>query len=269
MSGHLKERAKNIRKNILQAGSQSASAHFGGSLSCVDILAYLYGQKMSYDCKNPDKPERDRFILSKGHCALALYATLCEFGFISEEELMSFNKNGGDFPSHCVQNRKKGIELSSGSLGMGLSFGIGQALALQEKGIKNIVYVLVGNGEANEGSVWESLMFAGHKKIDNICFVFDDNKAQNDGDSRAVMPVYDWAKKLEAFGCKSVEVDGHNFQELEKAFYTEHHNMPLAVVAHTIKGKGVSFMEENAATWHHSGLTQEQYTDALAEIEKG
>ncbi len=268
MDIRLQERAKNIRKNILQAGNQSSSAHFGGALSCVDILTYLYGKKMSYDVQLPGKPDRDRFILSKGHCALALYAALCEFGFISEEELMSFNKNDGDFPSHCVKNIKKGVELSSGSLGMGLSFGIGQAIALQEKGLKNKIYVLVGNGEANEGSVWESLMFAGHKGIDNICFIIDANRLQNDGDSLAVMPVFNWVEKLTAFGCEAIEIDGHDFDEMEKAFNTEHKDKPLAIVAHTIKGKGVSFME-NAGDWHHSGMTQEQYEAAIDGIEEG
>lgn len=254
----LKIHARHIRRNIIKAGYAGKHAHFGGSLSCADILAFLYARQMRLSAEG-----RDKFLLSKGHCALALYATLCEAGFITEEQLLSMNSNGGDFPSHCVWNPKFGIELSSGSLGLGLSFGIGKALALQDR---TKVYVLAGNGELNEGSVWEAAMFAGCRTLNNLCLIVDDNKMQNDGASENILPVSDWAERLRAFGWHTAEADGHDFASLEAAFAAEPVGRPLAIIAHTVKGKGVSFME-NAAEWHHHGLTQEEYETALAELE--
>lgn len=258
----LEEHARNIRLNILDAGYKAGAMHFGGSLSVADILSYLYGEKMRYDAANPTWEGRDRFILSKGHCGLALYAALCEFGFMTHDQLMSVDDNGGLFPSHCVQNLRHGIELSSGSLGLGLSFGIGLALALKDG---QGVFVVAGNGEANEGSFWEAAMFAGHKKVPNLHLVIDDNKMQLDGKSSSVMPVANWAEKLRAFGWTAVEADGHDFASLRAAFGTPHADGPFAVVAHTTKGKGVPFME-NAPEWHHGKMTEEQYKAALAEI---
>ena len=258
------EIAIRIRKNIIEAGWASGvrGGHFGGSLSVVDILTVLYKTILKYDVKNPLKTDRDRFILSKGHCAQALYAALHEFGFISKEQLLSFNADNGDFPSHCVLNPQYGIELSSGSLGIGLSFAIGQALALNQQ-IKH--YVLVGNGELNEGSVWEAIMFAGHKNIDSICLILDDNGMQLDGFSNTILPISNWKEKFSAFLWDVVEIDGHNFNEIEKALTTIHTGRPLAIIAHTVKGKGISFMENNPQ-WHHHSLNQEQYNQALIEL---
>lgn len=257
----LNEHAQNIRRNIIDAGHKAGAMHFGGSLSMADILACLYGEVMKYDVSNPKCFERDRFILSKGHCGLALYAALCEFGFITHEQLMSVDDNGGDFPSHAVRNVKCGIEVSSGSLGLGTSFAIGQALAL-----KNIarVFVLVGNGEINEGSFWEAAMFAGAHGVENLCVTVDDNAMQLDGFSADVMPVSDWGVKLQAFGWTVVEADGHDFDSLRSAYATSHEGYPLAVIAHTVKGKGVSFME-NVPEWHHNKMTEEQYHTACIE----
>lgn len=262
----LRNRAKNIRKNILDAGFACGvkGGHFGGSLSIADIMAVLYGKIMRYDINNPSDENRDRFILSKGHCAQALYATLCEFGFITREQLLSFNANGGDFPSHCVRKPALGIELSSGSLGLGLSFAIGQALGSNGK---IDLYVMVGNGEMNEGSFWEAAMFAGHKKISSVCAIIDDNQMQLDGHSGDIMPVSDWGNKLKAFGWTVAEIDGHDLDAIENAFKTERNGKPLAIVAHTVKGKGVSFMEGNPE-WHHNKLTDEQYVLACEELEK-
>ena len=261
----LEEHACNIRRNVLDAGFKAGAMHFGGSLSVADILSYLYGEEMHCNASNPAWEGRDRFIMSKGHCGLALYAALCEFGFMTHDQLMSVDDNGGMFPSHCVQNLQYGIELSSGSLGLGLSFGIGQALALKDG---QRVFVVVGNGEANEGSFWEAAMFAGHKKVTNMRLVLDDNKMQLDGDSLSIMPVTNWAEKLRAFGWDAVEADGHDFMSLHEAFQTSSTGRPLAVVAHTTKGKGVSFME-GAPEWHHGRMTEEQYHAALAEIGGG
>lgn len=272
MNQQLIEHARDIRRNILEAGYKAGAMHFGGSLSMVDAMAYLYGEAMRYDVGNPEWPERDRFIQSKGHCGLALYGTLCEYGFITREQLMSIDDNGGDFPSHAVRNVKYGIEVSSGSLGLGTSFAIGQALALSS-GLRvpgsevrvPQIYVLVGNGEINEGCFWEAAMFAGAKKVENLCVTVDDNRMQLDGPSANVMPVDNWGERLAAFGWTVAEADGHDFDSLRSAYNTQRNGKPLAVVAHTVKGKGVSFME-NAAEWHHNKLTEDQYRQALAEV---
>lgn len=256
----LKQRANNIRKHILEAGNQSASAHYGGSLSCADILTYVFSIM-----KNNDNTNRDRFILSKGHCALALYATLFEYGFITKEELLSFNANNSLFPSHCVKNIEKGIELSSGSLGMGLSFAIGQAIALKRKNINNKIFVLTGNGEANEGEFWEAVMFAGHKNIDNLILILDNNNLQNDGRSKDVLNITKWKEKFEAFNWNTVEIDGNNMEEIVNAF-ENNKKYPLVIISNTIKGKGISFME-NVPKWHHNSLTEEEYNQAMKELE--
>lgn len=252
-------RARNIRRNILDAGYRAGAMHFGGSLSMVDVMTYLYGEEMRYDAKNPEWTERDRFIQSKGHCGLALYGTLCEFGFITHEQLMTIDDNGGDFPSHAVRNVKYGIEVSSGSLGLGTSFALGQALSLSSR-----IFVLVGNGEINEGCFWEAAMFAGAKKVENLCVTVDDNQMQLDGPSMDVLPVANWGERLAAFGWTVAEADGHDFDSLRAAYKTPRNGRPLAVIAHTVKGKGVSFME-NAPEWHHNKMTDEQYQLALNE----
>ncbi len=253
-------RAKNIRKNIIEAGFRSKSAHYGGSLSCVELLTYVFSV-----LKKENNEKRDRFILSKGHCALALYGALAEFNYLSKEELLTFNANGGDFPSHCVKNLDKNIELSSGSLGMGLGYAIGQAIALKNKGINNKIYVLSGNGETNEGSFWESVMFIGAKKLDNIVLILDNNKMQLDGFSKDILNLQNWKDKFVSFGFETIEINGHNFDEIIKAFSTKT-DKPLVIIADTVKGKGISFME-NKPKWHHSSITEEEYNQALKELE--
>ena len=255
--------AKNIRKSIIEIGHACSAkgGHFGGSLSMADLMTVLYGSVMKFGNQNT-KQERDRFILSKGHCAQALYATLHEFGFIDRIQLLSFNANDGDFPSHCVKKEDFGIELSSGSLGIGLSFAIGQAIELKNKAQ---LYVMVGNGEINEGAFWEAVMFASHKCIDNLCLVIDDNQMQLDGPSVDIMPVTNWSEKLKAFNWTAVETDGHDLGKIENAFRTERQGKPLAIIAHTTKGKGVSFMENNP-DWHHNKISDEQFKQALVEL---
>lgn len=263
---NLKTRAKYIRKKIISTGHIKGMAHYGGCLSCVDILSVLYGNQMRYDVKNLEENNRDRFILSKGHCALALYSTLCEFGLITEDNLRTFNQNEGDFPTHTVRNLPKGIELSSGSLGMGLSFGIGLALAAKRKKLSNKIYVLIGNGELNEGSVWESIIFAGHNVLDNLVLIIDHNCMQNDGDSESIICLDNCSERIKTFGWNSIDIDGHNIDEIIKAFEFNKEKKPLAIVAHTTKGKGISFME-GVSSWHHSKMDNEQYEQALAELE--
>ncbi|MFR3313010.1 MAG: transketolase [Alphaproteobacteria bacterium] len=255
------QRARNIRKNIILSSAGGITSHFGGSLSGVEVLTYIYS---IMNIKNNE--DRDRFILSKGHCALLLYSTLCEFGYITKDELRTFDQNGSYFSAHCVLNRKAGIELTSGSLGMGLSFALGQALALKRKNLDNKIYVLVGNGEANEGAFWEAVMFAGAKKINNIVLILDNNGMQLDGFSKDILPITSWFSKFVAFGWNSVEINGHDFNEIDKAFRMLSEK-PLAIIANTIKGKGISFMENNP-DWHHSSLSEEEYNQALKELEE-
>lgn len=255
----LEKHSKNIRKMIIKTAKLSPTAHYGGCLSCADIMAYIFSV---LSIKN--EIERDRFILSKGHCALALYAALKEFDYITQDELETFNQNGGDFPSHCVKNLAKGIELSSGSLGMGLSFATGQALALKMRNLSNKIYVLAGNGEANEGSFWESVMYIGAKQINNIILFLDNNKMQNDGFSENVLPVNNWAERFESFGWNAISIDGHDYSQIG-AIENYQNDKPMAVVLNTIKGKGISFMENNDK-WHHSGISDDEYEQALKEL---
>lgn len=262
VNNELKLHARNIRRKIVEAGHKAGAMHFGGALSMVEAITYLYGEEMRYDAKNPEWAERDRFILSKGHCGLALYATLCEFGIITEAQLMTVDSNGGDFPSHPVMNVGLGVESTTGSLGLGTSFAIGQLLALEGS---SRIFVLTGNGEVNEGSFWEAAMFAGARGLDRLCVTIDDNCMQLDGASMDVLPVANWTERLAAFGWAVADAEGHDFDSLRAAYQTPRNGKPLAVVAHTVKGKGVSFME-NAAAWHHNKMTEEQYQQALVDI---
>lgn len=265
----LTRRANNIRKKIVMEGKTGGAAHFGGSLSCADILAVLYGRQMHYDIKNCHQFNRDRFVISKGHCSMALYAALCEYGFIAEDELLSFNHNNGFFPSHAVRNLDKGIELSSGSLGLGLSFALGIATAFKENNSDNKIYVLCGDGELNEGSLWESVMYAAHQNLNNICLIVDVNKCQIDGYCKDIVAIDNYGKKLEAFGWNYIEINGHDISEICKAFDSFNNcERPLAIIAHTVKGKGISFME-NELSWHHAKMSDEQIELALQELEKG
>lgn len=257
----LEDHARNIRTHIIKAGYAGAYAHFGGSLSAVDIMAVLFGTVMNFHPGNKNQKDRDRFILSKGHCALALYAALFEFGFIHEEQLLSFNRNGGDFPTHCVKNSDLGIELSSGSLGLGLSFGIGQALALKDM---SRVFVLAGNGETNEGSFWEAIMLAGSMKLKNICLIVDNNSMQNDGHSDTILSPKYLDGSFRSFGWEEAHIDGHSVSELKETLMRHPAEKPLVIVAHTVKGKGISFME-NHPDWHHNRLSEELYQQAMQE----
>jgi len=261
----------NMRKNLLKMGLNAGAngAHIGGSFSSVEILATLYGVIMNVDSKKPLDQNRDRLILSKGHCAMAHYAALCECGFLTEDELFSFEQNEGILPVHSVMNLEKGIELSSGSLGLGLSFGIGNALAAKRKGQNHRIFVLLGNGECNEGSVWEAIMAAAHFKLGNLTAIIDSNNLQLDGDSSNVMNVPNLPRIFEDFGWTVHEIDGHNVGQLLDTFTNLNHDgRPNVVIANTTKGKGVSFMEDNPI-WHHGRLSQEDYDKALTELEAG
>jgi transketolase len=266
----VKQMSKKMRRKILDISySCNLSAHIGGALSMVDIMATLYGAVLRYDPKKTDWEDRDRFILSKGHGALGLYSALLEAGIISEDIFSTFQTNESDLTAHPVMNIPLGIESSNGSLGHGLSLGIGIALAAKKKNKKYKIYVFLGNGECNEGSVWEAIMSASTLKLDNLIAIVDDNGFQNEIEpSKTIMDSGDIEDKWESFGWKVHSVNGHNISELYNAFVECNvENKPTVIIAHTIKGKGVSFMENNNE-WHHNRLTEANYNQALQEMEE-
>ena len=258
---------KNLTKNILEMALNAGanSSHFGGALSVADIISTLFSYKMKFDYKDPKSEDRDRFILSKGHACLAYYAALCEIGFIKKDDLKTFEKNDSNLLGHPVRNVDLGIEFSNGSLGMGLSLGIGVALSLKKKNKANNVFVIMGDGECNEGSVWEALMAAPNFNLGNLNLIIDRNNFQQTGDNKTIMDLGNLKNKVESFGWNTTEIDGHNINELYNYFKKINNNKPNALIANTIKGKGFSFSENNN-TWHHSVLSKELYDKALSEI---
>lgn len=260
--------ALDIRKRILKMANVSGrSAHIGGSLSMVELLTVLYRDVMNYKFDDPRWEDRDRFILSKGHCVLALYAILTECGAISEEEAQTFLQDGSRLGSHPVMNLDLGIESSTGSLGQGISMAVGTAKAAKLKGKNYQVYVLIGNGECNEGSVWEAVMLAAQWKLDNLTVILDNNGLQSDGKSIDIIELSHIKQKFEAFGFYAVSVDGHDEREILNAFHDKIKQKPKVIIGNTIKGKGVSVMEHNNE-WHHNRLIKEVYDQALAELEE-
>lgn len=264
----IKNHALNMRKTILTMAYEcGTNAHLGGALSAVEMISALYGDIMNAKNLSLSYKERDKFILSKGHGALALYTALAEFGIISKDLLKTFCQDGSELLAHPVMNDKLGIEFSSGSLGQGISLGVGLALAAKKRNNQYRVYVLCGNGECNEGSVCEAVMSAINYKLDNFTIIVDDNKLQGDGESANVLNVsIHYAEMFKSLGCDTVEIDGHNLTEIiEKLKTPIRIDCPRVIVAHTIKGKGISFMENNNK-WHHNRLTKEQYETAMNEI---
>ena len=260
--------SKRMKKNLLDTAlaAGASSSHFGGGLSLIDITATLYGAILKYDPKNPEWSERDRFILSKGHGVLGYYTALVEAGFIPKKDLLSFEKTDSYLLGHSVKNRAKGIEFSNGSLGMGLALGIGVALAGKRRKNAFNIFVVMGDGECNEGSVWEAALAAPQFKLDNLFAIVDRNNFQQTGSNAEIMSVGDLESKWESFGWQVVGVDGHNIEELYEAFTAEYEkNKPVAIIAHTIKGKGFSFSENNN-DWHHAPLTKSQYEIAINEL---
>ena len=255
---------KKIRKSIVTMHSNSYASHSGSALSIVDILAVLYCKVLNVDPANPSFINRDRFILSKGHGCLGYYVALVEAGFLKKEDLKTFEKTDSDLLGHPVINRKKGIEFSNGSLGMGLSLGIGVAIAGKKLKKQFNVYVLMGDGECNEGSVWEAVMAAPHFKLDNLIAIVDRNSFQQTGAGSDIMEIGDLREKFSSFGWHAVEINGHDVTEIYMALNEDTGGKPKAIVAKTIKGKGFSFSEENNA-WHHAILTKKLYSLGLTE----
>ena len=255
---------KDIRKRILELAFKAGSngSHLGGSLSAVEILNTLYHSGFNF---NPADEARDRLILSKGHAALALYCVLESVGIITKEDAETFEQNGTTLFAHAKKNISKGIEFSGGSLSLGISYAVGVALACRSKGINNRIFVLLGDGECDEGLVWEAVMSAVNYHLDNLTFIVDCNGLQSDGYTKDVMDHSPLEKKFEGFGCKVVSVDGHSEKEVAEAYKVKSHDCPLVIVAHTVKGKGISFME-NLQQWHHGTLSQAQYEQAMEEV---
>ncbi len=259
-----------VRKNILEMAlsAGASSAHFGGALSITEIVSTLFAYQMKIDKKNPNWDDRDRFILSKGHACLAYYAALSEVGYISKNELKTFEKDETNLLGHPVINKNLGIDFSNGSLGMGLSLGIGVAIASKKKKKNYSVYVIVGDGECNEGSVWEAAMAAPNFNLDNLYVIIDKNNFQQTGSNKEIMNVDNLKNKWSSFGWETEELDGHNVEHLYKYFKDSNKiSKPKAVIANTIKGKGFSFSENNNE-WHHSVLTKNFYEKALKELIK-
>ncbi len=264
----LPKMAKVVRRDIITMIARAGSGHPGGSLSAVEVATALYFRIMRHDPSNPLWPDRDRFILSKGHAAPLLYAVLAESGYFPVEELSTLRQWGSRLQGHTDRTITPGVEMSSGSLGQGLSFGIGTAIAARLDSRDYRVYVLLGDGECDEGQVWEASMAAAHFKVDNLVAIIDNNGQQIDGWNREIMNIEPLAAKWRSFGWHVLEIDGHNFDQifsaLDEAKLTK--GQPTAIIAHTIKGKGVSFMENNLE-FHGKAPTPEEAEWALKELE--
>lgn len=263
----LKELAAAIRRNVLDMTYHSGvnGGHLGGAFSSAEILAVLYGEVLAVDSKCPVFEERDRFILSKGHTALAHYAVLAETGFISKEEMMSFEVSGSDFQTHETINLEKGIEVSGGSLGYGPSLGVGSALMAKRRGKTYQIYVLIGDGECNEGTVWEAFMAAARFNLDNITFIIDVNKQQLDGYTADIVAVHNFKEVCKGFGCSVEEVDGNDVGQLLKAFEMHTAGKPKVIIADTLKGKGIPSVEGKTGL-HHVRLNEELYKEYKKEM---
>ena len=263
----LKKLATEVRLGILEGVHAAASGHPGGSLSIADILTYLYFEEMNIDPKNPKWDDRDRFVLSKGHCAPALYTVLALKGFFPREEIANLRQIDSFLQGHPDMKGTPGVDMSTGSLGMGISTACGMALAAKLNGKSYRTYTIVGDGESQEGQVWEAAMFAAHYNLDNFCLIIDWNNLQIDGKITDVMDPTPHDKKLEAFGFHVISINAHDFNEIEAALNEAKtvKGKPTAIIAKSVKGKGVSFMEDQAS-WHGSAPNDEQYAQAVAEL---
>lgn len=265
----LQKIANDVRKGIITAVHSAKAGHPGGSLSAADIFTYLYFEEMNIDPKNPKDPTRDRFVLSKGHTAPGLYAALAHRGYFPVEDLITLRKLGSYLQGHPCMGHVPGVDMSTGSLGQGLSAAVGMALAGKMDGKDYRTYALCGDGEIQEGQIWEAAMFAGHRKLDNLVVIVDNNGLQIDGSIEEVCSPYPIDKKFEAFNFHVIHVDGHDFDALANAFAEAKtiKGMPTAIIAKTIKGKDVTFME-NQAAWHGTAPNNEQFQQAMIDLEK-
>ena len=266
----LKRTANQVRKNIVTAVYYAKAGHPGGSLSSAEIFTYLYMEELNVDPADPADPDRDRFVLSKGHTCPGLYGVMAERGFLDREELKTFRHVGSRLQGHPSMRMLPGIDMSTGSLGQGISCAVGIAAAAKVKGKSYRTYTLLGDGEIEEGQVWEAAMFASAKKLDNLCAIVDNNNLQIDGTLEEVNSPYPIDKKFEAFGFHVINVaDGHDFDQLAAAFAEARtvKGQPTVIICKTTKGKGVSFMENNAG-WHGKAPNEEEYKIAMADLER-
>lgn len=265
--GKLQEMAKKIRRGIIEQVYKAGSGHPGGSLSIADILTVLYFYELNIDEKNPKWENRDRVVLSKGHCAPALYSCLANRGFFDKKELETFRKIESNLQGHPDMKKIPGVDMTTGSLGQGLSSAVGMAIAgkLDKKDYR--VYALLGDGEIEEGQIWEAAMSANKYKLDNLCVILDNNNLQIDGTIEEVMSSYPIDEKFRSFGFQIIKIDGHNIEEIIKAFEVAKSikEKPVCIIAKTIKGKGVSYME-NQVSWHGKAPNEEQYKQAIQEL---
>ncbi len=265
----LMKTANEVRKGIVTAVHSAKSGHPGGSLSAADIYTYRSFEEMNIDPKDPKKADRDRFVLSKGHTAPGYYSTLAHRGFFPVEDLTTLRKVGSYLQGHPDMKHIPGVDMSSGSLGQGISAAVGMAISAKLSNDDYRVYTLLGDGEIQEGQVWEASMLAGHRKLDNLVVIVDNNNLQIDGKITDVNSPYPIDKKFEAFNFHVINIDGNDFDQIEAAFKEARKTkgMPTAIIAKTIKGKGVSFMEDQAG-WHGKAPNDEQYAQAMEELEK-
>lgn len=265
----LAKAANRVRKGIVSSVHSAKAGHPGGSLSAADIYTFLYFEEMNVDPKNPKDPDRDRFVLSKGHTAPGYYSTLANRGFFPVEDLLTLRKLGSYLQGHPDMKHIPGVDMSSGSLGQGISAAVGMALAGKMDKKDYRVYTLLGDGEIQEGQVWEASMFAGARNLDNLCVIVDNNGLQIDGRIEDVCSPYPIDQKFEAFNFHVLNVDAHDFDELRAAFAgaRAQKGKPTAIIAHSVKGKGVSFMENNAG-WHGKAPNDEEYAVAMADLDK-
>ena len=265
----LQKTANEVRKGVVTAVHGAKAGHPGGSLSAADLFTYLYFEEMNVDPKDPKKADRDRFVLSKGHTAPGLYSTLANRGYFPVEDLPTLRHLGSYLQGHPCMQETPGVDMSSGSLGQGISAAVGMALAAKMDNKDYRVYTLLGDGEIQEGQVWEASMFAGHRKLDNLVVIVDNNGLQIDGKVDDVCSPYPIDKKFEAFNFHVINIDGNDFDQIDAAFKEARatKGMPTAIICKTVKGKGVSFME-NSAGWHGKAPNDEEYAVAMADLTK-
>lgn len=265
----LQKTAVEVRKGIVEGVHSAKAGHPGGSLSAADIFTYLYFEEMNIDPKNPKDPDRDRFVLSKGHTAPGLYSALANRGYFPVEDLLTLRHTGSYLQGHPDMKHIPGVDMSSGSLGQGLSAACGMALGAKQAKKDYRVYALCGDGEIQEGQIWEAAMFAGFRKLDNLCVIVDNNNLQIDGPIDEVCSPYPIDKKFEAFNFHVINIDGNDFDQIKAAFDEAKatKGMPTAIIAHTVKGKGVSFMENNVG-WHGKAPNDEEFAIAMEDLRK-
>ena len=266
----LTKKAVEIRKGIIEAVYWAQSGHPGGSLSVADILTVLYFNEMNIDEKNPNWEDRDRLVLSKGHCSPALYSCLANRGYLPAEDLKTFRKIDSYLQGHPDKNKVPGVDMTTGSLGQGLSAANGMAIAAKMDNKDYRVYCILGDGEIEEGQIWEAAMTSNKYKLDNLCVIVDNNNLQIDGTIEEVMSSYPIDEKFRSFGFEIIKIDGHDIEEITKAFEVAKNikGKPTCIIAKTVKGKGISYME-NQVGWHGKAPNEEQYKEAIAELEKG